>query len=81
MAEWSHPVAGVALGHRGEPLSSRELEVLSLTASGCTTAEIAARAGVTRADVLVACRRIYEKLGVGDRTSAIAESLRLGLIS
>lgn len=81
MAERSHPVAGVAQGHRGEPLSSRELEVLSLAASGCTTAEIASRAGVTRADVRAAFRRIYRKFGVGNRTSAIAEALRLGLIS
>jgi DNA-binding CsgD family transcriptional regulator len=55
--------------------------VLSLAANGCTTAEIAARTGVTSTDVRTAFRRIYEKLGVGNRTSALAEALRLGLIT
>ncbi len=63
-----------------EPLSERELEVLSLIAQGLSNREIAQRLVLSAGTVKVHTRNIYGKLGVGSRTQALAEAARLKLL-
>ena len=51
-------------------LSSRELEVLGMTARGRTNAQIAAQLGITTHAVKFHLSSIYRKLGVTNRTEA-----------
>ena len=56
----------------GAGLSAREAEVMSLIADGQTNGEIAARLFLAEKTVKNHVRRIYSKLGVGNRRAAIA---------
>jgi ATP/maltotriose-dependent transcriptional regulator MalT len=62
------------------PLTPREREVLQLAAEGLSGPDIAQRLVVSTATVKTHFANIYEKLGVGDRTAAVASGLRFGLI-
>ena len=61
-------------------LSERELEVLRLTADGHSAPEIGKRLYLSAATVKTHLKRIYEKLGVNDRASAVAEGMRRGML-
>jgi len=61
-------------------LSDRELEVLRLTAEGHSAPEIGRRLYLSAATVKTHLQRIYGKLGVTDRASAVAEGMRRGLL-
>lgn len=61
-------------------LSGRELEVLQLAADGETGSQIAARLKLSPGTVKTHFERIYRKLGVPNRTAAVADALRRGLI-
>jgi LuxR family maltose regulon positive regulatory protein len=63
-----------------EPLSERELEVLQLIAEGLTNPEIAARLYLALNTVKTHTRNIYGKLGVHNRTQAVARAQALGLL-
>jgi LuxR family maltose regulon positive regulatory protein len=63
-----------------EPLSERELEVLQLIAEGLTNQEIATRLFLTLNTVKVHTRNIYGKLGVNNRTQAVARVRDLGML-
>jgi DNA-binding NarL/FixJ family response regulator len=52
------------------PLTSRELEVLQLVASGATNGEIAQKLWVTEQTVKFHLSNVYRKLEVGNRTEA-----------
>jgi len=52
------------------PLTSRELEVLQLVASGATNGEIAKKLWVTEQTVKFHLSNVYRKLEVGNRTEA-----------
>jgi PAS domain S-box-containing protein len=62
------------------PLSDRENEVLRLAAEGVSGPGIAERLVLSPATVKTHFEHIYEKLGVGDRTAAVAQALRTGVI-
>lgn len=62
-------------------LTRREREVLQLAADGHSVVEIAERLNVGRSTVKTHFENTYKKLGVHDRTSAVAEMMRQGLIS
>jgi LuxR family maltose regulon positive regulatory protein len=64
-----------------EPLSERELEVLQLVAEGLTNPEIAARLFLSLNTVKVHTRNIYGKLGVRNRTEAVARGRALGVLA
>jgi DNA-binding CsgD family transcriptional regulator len=61
-------------------LSQRELEVLSLAAEGLSGPAIATELVLSPATVKTHFEHIYEKLGVADRTAAVAQAIRTGLI-
>lgn len=67
---------------RDQPVSLREREsdVLRLVAEGTTNRQAAARLHVSEATVKACLLRIYEKLEVRDRASAVAEAYRRGLL-
>lgn len=64
-----------------EPLSDREVEVLRLIAEGLTNQEIADRLYLSLHTVKVHARNIYAKLGVKNRTQAVARGKALGILS
>ena len=57
-------------------LTHREMEVLAAAATGLTTKEIATAQGVTPNTIKFHLRNVYEKLGVSNRSQAIAIYLR-----
>jgi DNA-binding NarL/FixJ family response regulator len=61
-------------------LTSREVEVMRLLASGRRDKEIAVALAISSQTVRVHVKNIYAKLGVGDRTEAMAVALRRGII-
>jgi DNA-binding NarL/FixJ family response regulator len=63
-----------------EPLSAREVEVIALVARGASNREIARDLRISEATVKTHLIHIFEKLGVGDRTSAVTSALERGLI-
>lgn len=65
----------------GERLTDRELEVLRHLSYGLSTREIAQELVVSDETVKSHLTRIYQKLGVADRTAAVALALRRGLVS
>jgi DNA-binding NarL/FixJ family response regulator len=64
-----------------ERLTDRELEVLRNLSYGRSTKEIAHALVVSDETVKSHLTHIYQKLGVGDRTAAVAVALRRGLVS
>ena len=76
---------GEFLSHRrGElestSLTKREIEILQLASEGLTGPKIAAHLVISPATVKSHFEHIYPKLGVSDRSNAVAQALRLGLI-
>jgi LuxR family maltose regulon positive regulatory protein len=63
-----------------EPLSERELEVLRLIAEGLTNPEIASRLFLSLHTIKAHARHIYGKLGVRNRTQAVAKARALGVL-
>ena len=63
-----------------EPLSPREMEVLLLLAVGLTNQEIAGRLVISIRTVKKHVENIHGKLGVGNRTHAVARARELGLL-
>jgi LuxR family maltose regulon positive regulatory protein len=63
-----------------EPLSERELEVLSLLAAGQMRREIAQELSVSVNTVKAHLKGIYGKLDVHDRRAAVAKARELGLL-
>ena len=61
-------------------LSVRELEVLRLTADGCSAKEVAQRLDISATTVRTYLSHAYDKLGVSDRAAAVAEAMRQGLL-
>jgi LuxR family maltose regulon positive regulatory protein len=69
------------LKHLIEPLSLRELEVLQLLARGSSNKEVARQLFISLPTVKWHASNIYGKLGVRNRTQAVAKARALGLIS
>lgn len=60
--------------------SERELTVLRLVANGVSSREIAQQLAVSEATVKRALQQVFEKLGVRNRSEAVAEAMRRNLI-
>jgi DNA-binding NarL/FixJ family response regulator len=63
-----------------EPLSERELEILSLIARGASNKEIASQLYIAEGTVKNHITHIFGKLGVRDRTQAALKARELGLM-
>jgi DNA-binding CsgD family transcriptional regulator len=66
---------------RSASLTPRELEVLSRAADGLTGPELARELWVSPTTVNTHFKNIYEKLDARNRAAAVANAMRLGLIS
>jgi DNA-binding NarL/FixJ family response regulator len=80
----SPAVAGRLMGQlrspAREPLSQRELEVLTLISRGSTNRETAAKLFISEATVKTHLLHVYAKLGVRDRAAAVAAAFERGLL-
>jgi DNA-binding NarL/FixJ family response regulator len=64
----------------GEGLSERELEILQLMAKGAANKEISAQLNIAQSTVKTHIANIFQKLGVNDRTEAVTQALKKGII-
>ena len=64
----------------GEELSQRELEVLCLMAKGSANKEISAELKIAQSTVKTHITNIFQKLGVNDRTEAVTQAIKKGII-
>jgi DNA-binding NarL/FixJ family response regulator len=64
----------------GPSLSPRETEILQLIAKGLSNPEAAQALGLSRATVRTHLEHIYAKLDVSNRTEAVTEAIRRGII-
>jgi len=63
-----------------ETLSPREIEVLELVAKGTSNKQIAKALWISETTVKTHLLHVFDKLGVTDRTAAVTEALRRGVI-
>ncbi len=63
-----------------DALSERELEVLNLMAKGAANKLIAATLNIGESTVKTHIQSIFQKLGVGDRTEAVTQAIKKGII-
>jgi LuxR family maltose regulon positive regulatory protein len=63
-----------------EPLSGRELDVLRLLAVGLSNKQVADKLFISLATVKWHTSNVYSKLGVRNRTAAVAQARALGLL-
>ncbi|MBV9037595.1 MAG: response regulator transcription factor [Acidobacteriaceae bacterium] len=76
------PEVATKLAHHtpDDALSSREIEILSLIASGHGNKQIAGRLAISEETVKSHVSRILEKLGAHDRTHAVTIGVKRGII-
>ncbi len=64
-----------------EPIiTKREEEVLQLIADGCSTPEVAERMYISQKTVKNHLASIYQKLDARDRTQAVLQAMRMGIV-
>ena len=73
-------VSKLAAGISSEPLTGRELEVLTLLARGKSNKEIGANLYISETTVKSHLRSVFTKLNVLSRTEAITAASRRGLV-
>jgi two-component system response regulator DegU len=61
-------------------VTKREEEVLQLIADGCSTGEVAERLYISQKTVKNHLASIYQKLDARDRTQAVLQAVRMGII-
>jgi DNA-binding NarL/FixJ family response regulator len=64
---------------RANCLTSRELDVLRLLASGCTYCEAANRLGISPHTIVTHVKNAYRKLGVHSAAAAVMRAMQLGM--
>ncbi|MDA8291670.1 MAG: response regulator transcription factor [Actinomycetota bacterium] len=72
-----------AASHEASPahvLTRREVEVLELLARGSSTAQVAAEMFISAKTVKNHLAHIYDKLDAQDRTQAVLQAVRLGIV-
>lgn len=62
------------------PLTPRELEVLRLLTHGCSNKEIGVALGIAEVTAKIHVSHLLKKMGVMDRSQAVMEALRHGII-
>ena len=71
---------GAAAKARGL-ITKREEEVLQLIADGCSTPEVASELYISQKTVKNHLASIYQKLDARDRTQAVLQAVRMGIVS
>ncbi|MCX7619905.1 MAG: response regulator transcription factor, partial [Acidimicrobiales bacterium] len=61
-------------------ITKREEEVLQLIADGCSTPEVAERLYISQKTVKNHLASIYQKLDARDRTQAVLQAVRMGIV-
>ena len=61
-------------------VTKREEEVLQLIADGCSTPEVAAKLYISQKTVKNHLASIYQKLDARDRTQAVLQAVRMGIV-
>jgi DNA-binding NarL/FixJ family response regulator len=61
-------------------LTPREIEILHFLARGLSNKEIGAQLGVVEGTVKIHITSIFSKLGVSDRTQALVEAIKRGIV-
>jgi len=61
-------------------ITSREVDVLQLIADGCSTPEVAAQLYISQKTVKNHLASIYQKLDARDRTQAVLQAVRMGIV-
>ena len=74
------PAVELADDSQIEALTAREIEVLESLAKGMRNKEIGKSLRITEETVRAHIRSIFAKLNVHDRTAALAEALRRGIV-
>jgi DNA-binding NarL/FixJ family response regulator len=72
--------AAVAAHLTDEPLTRREIEVLTVVATGARNKDIAAILGISEDTVKMHIKSIITKLGAEDRTGAVTTAIKRGVI-
>ncbi len=72
--------AKLAVRLTAEALTPRELEVLKLIVAGRSNKEIGAALGIAEGTVKIHVNNLLGKLGVTDRTQAVTEALKRGIV-
>ena len=67
-------------GENDRIITRREEEVLQLIADGCSTPEVAAKLFISQKTVKNHLASIYQKLDARDRTQAVLQAVRMGII-
>jgi two-component system, NarL family, nitrate/nitrite response regulator NarL len=62
-------------------LTPRELDIIRLAADGHSNAEIGLRLHISTATVKTHLQHLFEKLEVSDRSAAVAQAFRRGLLT
>src|SRR5262245_55617875 len=68
------------VGEEERVVTRREEEVLQLIADGCSTPEVAARLFSSQKTVKNHLASIYQKLDARDRTQAVLQAVRMGIV-
>ena len=63
-----------------EPLTKRELEVVTLLANGCSNQEIAEQLVLSNNTVRAHLKNLYSKIGAQDRQHGVQRARELGLV-
>ena len=74
------PSAAAPTAGEGRVLTARELEILELIARGMSNAEAARALGLSPGTIRTHLEHIYAKLEVSNRTEAVTQGIRRGLI-
>lgn len=80
-ADFGLPLPGVGDLEPGDPLTTREQEVLCLLVEGSTNKEIGQALFMSEDTVKKHVQSIIAKLGTSDRTQAAVRAVRLGLVA
>lgn len=72
--------AEIAVHAVDEPLTNREVDILRLVAEGNANKQIARRMGVAEDTVKANLKNIFAKLDVADRTHAVIQAAKRGII-
>lgn len=67
-------------GDADQIVTKREVEVLQLIADGCSTPEVAERLYISQKTVKNHLASIYQKLDARDRTQAVLQAVRMGIV-